>query len=90
MHDEHRLLTAPGPRSVFEISFVSILHAAIFSSELGRTPPPKAMTMLGRSLEDRMQQCGKKLTHQSVVPPLKAFGLSLGGAKGLELHHLKW
>ena len=79
MHDERRLLTAPGPRSVFEIS-----------SELGRTPPPKAMTMLGRSLEDRMQQCGKKLTPQSVVPPLKAFGLSLGGAKGLELHHLKW
>lgn len=26
-----------------------------------------AMTMLGRSLEDRMQQCGKKLTPQSVV-----------------------
>lgn len=26
-----------------------------------------AMTMLGRSLEDRMQQCGKKLSAQSVV-----------------------
>jgi hypothetical protein len=26
------------------------------------------MTMLGRSLEDRMHQSGKKLTPQSVVP----------------------
>ena len=28
----------------------------------------EAMTMLGRSLEDRMQQSGKKLSPQSVVP----------------------
>ena len=28
----------------------------------------EAMTMLGRSLEDRMHQSGKKLTPQSVVP----------------------